>query len=307
MDLSVLDRLKWLQQQQLVSPEFLQIIGSDGREELKRVESYLGNNNDELQSFRHFPEFGPDYDTIDGCISRTSSFHMEPVKNNEDNRAIALQNKRKPELLVFKGKAEKREKKKIKAEVETESSMKGKSNMSNTETSSEIQKPDYIHVRARRGEATDRHSLAERARREKISKKMKCLQDIVPGCNKVTGKAGMLDEIINYVQSLQQQVEFLSMKLSVINPELESHIDELSAKQAYFTGLPEAVSKQSMMADFRSFPLHQQGSLDYAVINANQTTSLGAKDQTSSSWETNSQCLYSSFRTDSVSNFFSLK
>lgn len=34
--------------------------------------------------------------------------------------------------------------------------------MSNTETSSDIQKQDYIHVRARRGEATDRHSLAER-------------------------------------------------------------------------------------------------------------------------------------------------
>ena len=42
--------------------------------------------------------------------------------------------------------------------------MKGKSNMSNSETSSEIQKRDYIHVRARRGEATDRHSLAERVR-----------------------------------------------------------------------------------------------------------------------------------------------
>lgn len=27
---------------------------------------------------------------------------------------------------------------------------------------SEVQKPDYIHVRARRGQATDSHSLAER-------------------------------------------------------------------------------------------------------------------------------------------------
>ena len=62
---------------------------------------------------------------------------------------------------------------------------------------------------------------------------MKLLQDLVPGCNKVTsplfgvsnfsktpvvhtlqisfeqitGKAIMLDEIINYVQSLQRQVE----------------------------------------------------------------------------------------------------
>ncbi|KAI8523308.1 hypothetical protein RHMOL_Rhmol13G0063300 [Rhododendron molle] len=66
---------------------------------------------------------------------------------------------------------------------------------------------DYIHVRARRGQATDSHSLAERVRREKIGERMKLLQDLVPGCNKVTGKALMLDEIINYVQSLQRQVE----------------------------------------------------------------------------------------------------
>ncbi|KAK1423054.1 hypothetical protein QVD17_18348 [Tagetes erecta] len=77
-------------------------------------------------------------------------------------------------------------------------------------------KQDYIHVRARRGQATDSHSLAERARREKISERMKILQDLVPGCNKVIGKALVLDEIINYIQSLQQQVEFLSMKLEAV-------------------------------------------------------------------------------------------
>ncbi|KAK7316853.1 hypothetical protein RJT34_00609 [Clitoria ternatea] len=76
----------------------------------------------------------------------------------------------------------------------------------------------YIHVRARRGQATDSHSLAERVRREKISERMKVLQRLVPGCDKVTGKALMLDEIINYVQSLQNQVEFLSMKLASVNP-----------------------------------------------------------------------------------------
>ncbi|KAK4369529.1 hypothetical protein RND71_013321 [Anisodus tanguticus] len=80
---------------------------------------------------------------------------------------------------------------------------------------------DYIHVRARRGQATDSHSLAERVRREKISERMKLLQDLVPGCNKVTGKALMLDQIINYVQSLQRQVEFLSMKLSSVNPSMD--------------------------------------------------------------------------------------
>lgn len=84
---------------------------------------------------------------------------------------------------------------------------------------------------------------------------MKYLQDLVPGCNKITGKAGMLDEIINYVQSLQRQVEvksfaififfiyfvpssvlivhnlqFLSMKLAAVNPRLDFDIDNLFAK-----------------------------------------------------------------------------
>ncbi|KAI3717832.1 hypothetical protein L1987_69697 [Smallanthus sonchifolius] len=64
----------------------------------------------------------------------------------------------------------------------------------------------YIHVRARRGEATDSHSLAERVRREKISEKMKALQSIVPGCDKAR-KAHMLDAVINYVQSLQNEIQ----------------------------------------------------------------------------------------------------
>ncbi|WZY97372.1 hypothetical protein YC2023_069701 [Brassica napus] len=96
--------------------------------------------------------------------------------------------------------------------------------------SDEAPKENYIHMRARRGQATNSHSLAERVRREKISERMRLLQELVPGCNKITGKAVMLDEIINYVQSLQQQVEFLSMKLSTVNPELNIDIDRLLAK-----------------------------------------------------------------------------
>lgn len=91
-------------------------------------------------------------------------------------------------------------------------------------------KEEYIHVRARRGQATNSHSLAERVRREKISERMKFLQDLVPGCSKVTGKAVMLDEIINYVQSLQRQVEFLSMKLATVNPRLDLNIESLLEK-----------------------------------------------------------------------------
>ncbi|WOK93476.1 transcription factor bHLH75-like [Canna indica] len=73
---------------------------------------------------------------------------------------------------------------------------------------------ELVHTRAKRGQATDSHSLAERVRRKKINERMRCLQDLVPGCYKTMGMAGVLDEIINYVQSLKNQVEFLSMKLS---------------------------------------------------------------------------------------------
>ncbi|KAJ0237599.1 Transcription factor BPE [Hirschfeldia incana] len=90
---------------------------------------------------------------------------------------------------------------------------------------------DYIHVRARRGQATDSHSLAERARREKISERMKILQDLVPGCNKVIGKALVLDEIINYIQSLQRQVEFLSMKLEAVNSRMTPGIEVFPPKE----------------------------------------------------------------------------
>ncbi|XVF53899.1 hypothetical protein PTKIN_Ptkin05aG0136800 [Pterospermum kingtungense] len=76
----------------------------------------------------------------------------------------------------------------------------------------EEEKPkEVVHVRARRGQATDSHSLAERVRRGKINERLKCLQDIVPGCYKTMGMAVMLDGIINYVQSLQNQVEVSSI------------------------------------------------------------------------------------------------
>ncbi|BAF18957.1 transcription factor SPATULA isoform X1 [Oryza sativa Japonica Group] len=65
-------------------------------------------------------------------------------------------------------------------------------------------------TRARRGQATDPHSIAERLRREKISERMKNLQVLVPNSNKAD-KASMLDEIIDYVKFLQLQVKVLSM------------------------------------------------------------------------------------------------
>ncbi|CAA6670677.1 unnamed protein product [Spirodela intermedia] len=112
----------------------------------------------------------------------------------------------------------------------------------------EAPKEDYIHVRARRGQATNSHSLAERLRREKISERMKFLQDLVPGCSKVTGKAVMLDEIINYVQSLQRQVE-----LATVNPRLDFNIESLLSKEML---QPRGISSSSF--DFSPELAHPQ-------------------------------------------------
>lgn len=123
----------------------------------------------------------------------------------------------------------------VKAEEESKGGTSNSNDEKQNKSNSKPPEPpkDYIHVRARRGQATDSHSLAERVRREKISERMKLLQDLVPGCNKVTGKALMLDEIINYVQSLQRQVEFLSMKLASVNTRLDFSIESLISKDIF--------------------------------------------------------------------------
>ncbi|KAJ7976832.1 transcription factor bHLH48-like [Quillaja saponaria] len=117
------------------------------------------------------------------------------------------------------GKRKEREKK-VKASTKKSKSVADESSVDGV-------KLPYVHVRARRGQATDSHSLAERARREKINARMKLLQELVPGCNKISGTALVLDEIINHVQSLQRQVELLSMKLAAVNPRVEFNLDSM--------------------------------------------------------------------------------
>lgn len=50
----------------------------------------------------------------------------------------------------------------ITVKSEKENSGKNSRENSSSKASEEVQKADYIHVRARRGQATDSHSLAER-------------------------------------------------------------------------------------------------------------------------------------------------
>ncbi|KAI6675653.1 hypothetical protein NL676_003559 [Syzygium grande] len=63
----------------------------------------------------------------------------------------------------------------------------------------------------RRSRASAIHNLSERRRRDGINEKMKALQKLVPNANK-TDKASMLDEVIDYLQQLQAQIQMMSLR-----------------------------------------------------------------------------------------------
>ncbi|CAN4088836.1 unnamed protein product [Withania somnifera] len=123
---------------------------------------------------------------------------------------------------------------------------KGRGNREKSNEKEEEKPRDVVHVRAKRGQATDSHSLAERVRRGKINERLRCLQDIVPGCYKTMGMAGMLDEIINYVQSLQNQVEFLSMKLTAASSYYDFNSDSAILMSLQRVKAYEALKMQKM-------------------------------------------------------------
>ncbi|XP_062117622.1 transcription factor bHLH48-like [Humulus lupulus] len=152
-------------------------------------------------------------------VPSNSSANLEKVKN-EPTETDSNPNSSQP--LVS-------DQKPLMKRKEREKKAKVSSKKSKNESKEDAEKLPYVHVRARRGQATDSHSLAERARREKINARMKLLQELVPGCSKISGTALVLDEIINHVQSLQRQVEFLSMRLAAVNPRIDFNLDSILA------------------------------------------------------------------------------
>ncbi|OEL29252.1 Transcription factor APG, partial [Dichanthelium oligosanthes] len=62
----------------------------------------------------------------------------------------------------------------------------------------------------KRSRTAEVHNLSERRRRDRINEKMRALQELIPNCNKID-KASMLDEAIEYLKTLQLQVQMMSM------------------------------------------------------------------------------------------------
>ncbi|KDP37361.1 hypothetical protein JCGZ_06815 [Jatropha curcas] len=168
-------------------------------------------------------------------VPSNSSANLEKVVKSEPAEAESYLNPSPPLVSdptrMVNGAQNQRTVKRKEREKKGKGSTKKSKNSAN-ENSEDAEKLPYVHVRARRGQATDSHSLAERARREKINARMKLLQELVPGCNKISGTALVLDEIINHVQSLQSQVELLSMRLAAVNPRIDFNLDSILAAES---------------------------------------------------------------------------
>ncbi|GFY90975.1 basic helix-loop-helix (bHLH) DNA-binding superfamily protein [Actinidia rufa] len=197
-----------------------------------------GNKNEKAllpQSSTHnYAQSQEDYKLLDDGTTKFSPDVKKRRRVCDDQSQFA----RLKNMKIEEGPMHRESKKKTKPEhkpvPKTCSQNVGKE-VKDSSTSGNALKEDYVHVRAKRGQATNSHSLAERVRREKIRERMKFLQDLVPGCNKITGKAVMLDEIINYVLSLQRQVEFLSMKLSIGYPEANVEPEQILSREIHYS------------------------------------------------------------------------
>ncbi|EPS60825.1 hypothetical protein M569_13976, partial [Genlisea aurea] len=60
------------------------------------------------------------------------------------------------------------------------------------------------------------HNLSERRRRDRINEKMRALQQLIPWCTNKVDKASLLDEAIQYLKSLQLQVQMMSMNYGLV-------------------------------------------------------------------------------------------
>ncbi|XP_020276875.1 uncharacterized protein LOC109851243 [Asparagus officinalis] len=102
-----------------------------------------------------------------------------------------------------------------------------------------------------RTRAAEVHNLSERRRRDKINEKMKALQELIPRCNK-SDKASMLDDAIEYLKSLQLQVQMLSsMQYNMghmMFPDMQRYMQTLG-----FMGMSMAMASGGIQRPMMSF------------------------------------------------------
>ncbi|CAI9107490.1 OLC1v1006850C1 [Oldenlandia corymbosa var. corymbosa] len=100
----------------------------------------------------------------------------------------------------------------------------------------------------KRSRAAEVHNLSERRRRDRINERMKALQELIPRCNK-SDKASMLDEAIEYLKSLQLQVQMMSMgcgMLPMMYPGVQQYMPAMGMGMGMGMGMEMGMNRPIM-------------------------------------------------------------
>ncbi|KAL3502417.1 hypothetical protein ACH5RR_036866 [Cinchona calisaya] len=124
---------------------------------------------------------------------------------------------------------------------------------------------------SRKSRATEVHNLSERRRRDRINEKMRALQELLPNSNK-TDKASMLDEAIEYMKSLQMQLQMMWMG-SAMAPMMFPGVQHYMSRLGMGMG-PLAMPSIHNQMHLSRLPLVDQATMPNQATVCPQTTVL---------------------------------
>ncbi|CAL9223704.1 unnamed protein product [Arabidopsis halleri] len=137
----------------------------------------------------------------------------------------------------------------------------------------------------KRSRAAEVHNLSERKRRDRINERMKALQELIPRCNK-SDKASMLDEAIEYMKSLQLQIQVMSMgcgMMPMMYPGMQQYMPHMAMGMGMNQPLPPPsfMPFPNMLAAQRPLPTQTQmgGSTPQYPVHASDPSRVFVPNQ----------------------------
>lgn len=131
-------------------------------------------------------------------------------------------------------------------------------------------RPSQRSGSTRKSRAAEVHNLSERRRRDRINEKMKALQELIPHCNK-SDKASMLDEAIEYLKSLQLQLQIMWMgsgMAPMMFPGVQPYMSRVGIGMGHASA--HSINNNSIQLP-RSAPLaHHHSTMPASTASANQ-------------------------------------
>ncbi|KAK8541568.1 hypothetical protein V6N13_137825 [Hibiscus sabdariffa] len=112
----------------------------------------------------------------------------------------------------------------------------------------DTKKKPHGSTSTKRSRTAEVHNLSERRRRDRINEKMKALQELIPRCNK-SDKASMLDEAIEYLKSLQLQVQMMTMSCGMVPmmfPGIQQYMPTMGMGMGMGMGMDMGISRPMM-------------------------------------------------------------